>query len=155
MNKVKPGDRVSFTFVATLGDGTVFDSSDDPHGDDCGCGGDGPLEFTIGAEEVFPALEQAVLGMQVGETRVVELTAEQAFGERDERGVVAVPRSEFPADFELREQMMLELVGDDDEIHPAWVTEIAADFVTLDTNHPLAGEALRYELTLDRITPAH
>ncbi|TYO99592.1 peptidylprolyl isomerase [Geothermobacter ehrlichii] len=155
MSKVKPGDRVSFTFVATLSDGTVFDSSDELHGDDCGCGGEGPLEFTIGGDEVFPALEEAVIGMEVGETRVVELTAEQAFGERDERGIIAVPRSEFPEDFTLQEHMMLELAGDNDEVYPAWVTEIGADFVTLDTNHPLAGEALRYELTLERIVPAH
>ncbi|RMF46604.1 MAG: peptidylprolyl isomerase [Deltaproteobacteria bacterium] len=155
MSGIKQGDRVSFTFVATLKDGTVFDSSSDPHGDDCGCGGDGPLEFTIGGDEVFPALEQAIIGMQVGETRVVELSADQAFGQRDERGVVAVPRSEFPDDFDLEEHMMLELEGEDDQVYPAWITGIEADFVTLDTNHPLAGEDLRYELTLDSIVPAH
>jgi peptidylprolyl isomerase len=154
MSAVKTGDRVRFTFVAKLNDGSIFDSSDDCHEDECGCG-EGPLEFTIGGDEIFPALEKAVIGMKVGETRTVQLSAVDAYGERDERGVVEVPRSEFPDDFEVEESMMLELMGDDEEAFPAWVAAIGDTTISLDTNHPLAGEDLCYELTLDEITPAH
>jgi len=155
MSQVKTGDRVSFQFVAKLKDGTIFDSSEECHDDDdCGCGG-GALEFTLGGEEVFPVLEQAVLGMQVGESKTVTINSSDAYGERDERGVIAVPRSEFPDDFEVEESMMLELLGENEEAYPAWVAEIAEDTITLDTNHPLAGEELTYEMTLEKIEQAN
>ncbi|ORJ61545.1 hypothetical protein B5V00_05770 [Geothermobacter hydrogeniphilus] len=154
MSQVKTGDRVKFQFVAKLKDGTIFDSSDECHDDDCDCGG-GPLEFTVGDDEVFPALEKAILGMQVGEQKTVTLSPSDAYGERDERGVIAVPRSEFPDDFEIEESMMLELLGEDDEAYPAWVAEIGESTISLDTNHPLAGEELTYELTLVEISQAH
>jgi len=154
MSQVKTGDRVKFQFVAKLKDGTIFDSSEECHDDDCGCSG-GPLEFTIGGEEVFPALEQAVLGMKVNEQKTITLKPGEAYGERDERGVIVVPRSEFPDDFEVEESMMLELLGEDDEAYPAWVAEVGESNVTLDTNHPLAGEELTYELTLEEINPSH
>lgn len=157
MSQVKTGDRVTFKFVGKLEDGTIFDSSEETHthAEDCGCDGEGPLEFTVGQEDILPALEQAVIGMSVGESRIIRLSAADAYGERNEEQVITIPRSELPEDLEPEEDQVLELVNDEDESFPVWVTEVTDTTVTLDANHPLAGEALTFEMELLEIIPAH
>lgn len=157
MSQVKTGDRVTFKFVGKLEDGTIFDSSEETHAhtDDCGCDGEGPLEFTVGQEDILPALEQAVIGMSVGETRTIKLSAAEAYGERIEEQVITIQRSELPEDLEPEEDQVLELVNDEDESFPVWVTEVTDTTLTLDANHPLAGEVLTFEMELIEIIPAH
>jgi len=154
MTQVKSGDFVRFNFIGRLEDGTVFDSSEEHHhhDDDCGCeGGGGPLEFRVGQEDVLPALEQAVIGMEVGDKRTVTLTPAEAYGEREDENIITVPRSEFPDDLEPEEDQLLEMLDDDGEAFPVWVTEVTDDTVTLDANHPLAGETLIFEMELTEI----
>jgi len=158
MSQVKTGDRVTFKFIGKLDDGTVFDSSEEthPHDEDCGCGEEGgPLEFTVGQEDILPALEQAVIGMSIGDNRIVKLSAAEAYGERSEEQVVTIQRSELPEDIEPEEDQVLELINDEDESFPVWVTEVTESTVTLDANHPLAGEELTFEMELIDIIPAH
>jgi peptidylprolyl isomerase len=157
MSQVKTGDRVRFNFVGKLDDGTIFDSSDEhhDHDDDCGCDGDGPLEFIVGEEEILPSLEQAVIGMNLGEKRTVKLSPAEAYGERSDEHVVTVPRSDLPEDIEPEEDQVLEMVNDEDESFPVWITEVTDTTVTLDANHPLAGETLTFEMELIDIVPAH
>lgn len=154
MSQVKEGDIVKFNFVGKLDDGTIFDSSElseehEEHGDDCDCGG--PLEFRVGDEAILPALEAAVIGMQVGEKRTVTLTPEKAYGEHIEDNVVTIQRSELPEDLDPEEDQILEMTGEDGETFPVWITEVTADTITLDANHPLAGETLIFEMELVEI----
>ncbi|PLX80485.1 MAG: peptidylprolyl isomerase [Desulfuromonas sp.] len=154
MKQATTGDKVIFKFTGRLDDGSVFDSSDDCHDeDDCGCGG--PLEFTIGADEVLPALEQAVIGMACGDTKTVRLNPVDAYGEHIPEQVFTIDREELPEDLEPAEDQVLELLNDDGEGFPVWVTEVTDSTVTLDANHPLAGETLTFELELQEIIPAH
>ena len=169
MAKVKEGSRVRINFTGTLEDGTVFDTtydlgqndcSDDACGDDacsddscgdagCGCNPEpGPMALTIGSEEFFPAIEEALIGMAPGDKKTLTLTAEEGCGEYDEELVFTIPRDQFPADVEPAEGDDLELAGDDDEGMVVTVVDVTDTDVTVDANHPLAGEELTFELEL-------
>ncbi|WP_305041935.1 FKBP-type peptidyl-prolyl cis-trans isomerase [Geoalkalibacter sp.] len=172
MSQAKNGDRVRLHFIGRLDDGTIFETSEDCLDDDCGCSADDecghdqddcgcepePLEFTIGGGEVFPAIEQAVIGMQPGETRTVRIEPKDAYGERNEEMVFEVPRADLPPGMDPQEGEMLELAGDEDDDEdgfPVWVAAVSADSVTLDGNHPLAGNALNFEMQLIEILQGH
>lgn len=154
MSQAKTGDKVKLNFTGKLEDGTIFDSSDDCMDDECGCQ-EGPMEFIIGAGETFPALEEAVIGMRVGESRTVQLAADDGYGERNEDMVVEVSRSQLPADLVPEEGQVLELTDESGETFPVWVTAVEEESVTLDANHPLAGRDLLFELELLEILPPH
>lgn len=174
IRQVKPGDRVKINFNGTLEDGTLFDSTyevdegqdDDCECDDCecdeegsgcedegcGCGSHGgPLELEIGAEDFFPEVEAALIGMSPGDRKTVTIIAADAFGEYDEAMVSTVPRSQFPDDITPMVGDDFELVNDDGEAMVVTVIEVDDTEVTLDANHPLAGEDLTFEVELVEI----
>lgn len=155
MAKVKQGDRVKINFTGRLEDGTIFDttveeagcSSDDCVSDDCGCE-TGPMELTIGSESFFPQIEAALVGMAPGEKKTIVIPAEDAFGDYDEENVITLGRDQFPDDLVPEVDMDLELNGEDGESIVGTVVEVTNENVTLDANHPLAGEDLIFDLEL-------
>ncbi|MDX9708813.1 MAG: peptidylprolyl isomerase [Trichloromonas sp.] len=162
MAQAKKGDRVTINFIGTLEDGTVFDttfpdpeaacSTDDCGLDDCGCCDEsGPMELVIGEDDFFTQIEEALVGMAPGEKKTVKIPAEDAFGEYDEDKVFTVPRSEIPDDIYPEVGQELELTGEDDEVIEVTVVEVDDEHITLDANHPLAGEDLSYEVELYEI----
>ena len=134
------GKTVKVHYKGTLADGTVFDSSEDRD----------PLEFLTGSEQVLPGFEAAVVELEVGKSKTVTLAAVDAYGDRDEDMVGMVPRDSIPDDMDIEVDMMLQMETEDG-IMPVRVVEIAEDSVTLDANHPLAGEALTFDVTLVEI----
>ncbi len=155
IKQVKLGDRVKFNFNGTLEDGTVFDStyeSDNCEDDGCGCGGTGgPMELEIGADQFFPQIEAALVGMSPGDRKTLTITADDAFGDYDEEMVSIVPRGQFPAGINPALGDDFELVNDDGESMVVTVIEVDDAEITLDANHPLAGEDLTFELELVEI----
>lgn len=164
MAQAKQGDRVRIDFTGTLDDGTVFDSTldevecadecdaDEHATGDCGCGCEsGPMELTIGEGELFPQIEEALVGMSPGEEKTVVIPAAEAFGEFDEEKVFTAPRSSFPDDFDPQPGEELILTNEDGEEMGVAVVEVADQEVKLDANHPLAGEDLTYKLQLVEI----
>lgn len=169
IKQVKLGDRVKINFNGTLEDGTVFDTTyeteectdddcgcdDDGNGcedDGCGCGSEsGPMELEIGAEEFFPQIEEALVGMSPGDKKTLTILSADAFGAYDVEMVSTVPRSQFPADITPVVGDDLELLNDDDEGMIVTVIEVDDVEVTLDANHPLAGEDLTFEVELVEI----
>lgn len=158
----KQGDKVRINFTGTLEDGSVFDTTiketgccdDDNCGcddDGCGCGETGPMELTIGNEEFFPQIEEALIGMAPGEKRTVVIPAEDAFGEYDEDEVFAISREQLTGDIVPEVGMELELTGDEDEPADVVVVEVREDAIVVDANHPLAGEDITYEVELVEI----
>ncbi len=134
----KNGDRVRVHYTGRLEDGQVFDSSKD---------GD-PLEFTVGAGEVIPGFDEAVRGMQVGESKTVEVEPEDAYGERREGLVTRVSRenAQFPVEPQVGMHFGLPL-QDGSQIEVV-VTEVTDTHVTIDGNHPLAGQKLIFDVEL-------
>ncbi len=131
------GDTVQVHYTGRLDDGETFDSSD---------GGD-PLEFQVGAGQVIPGFDEGVLGMSVGDKKTVKIEADDAYGPRAEQLVNQIPRAGINLG-ETKPEAGMSLimhVADGQEI-PVTITEVTATHVTLDANHPLAGERLTFEI---------
>lgn len=150
MKQAKQGDLVKVRFTGKLDDGTVVDSSEECECEECECEDD-RLEFTIGEEQLVPGLEEAFIGMRPGESKTIRLSAERAYGPYDDEMVMEVPRTEFPDDIDPEVGQMLELTGDDGESFVVTVTEVSDEAVTLDANHPLAGQDINYDIELVEI----
>lgn len=137
----KKGDTVRVHYKGTLDDGSEFDNS----------AGREPLEFRLGTGQVISGFERTVTGMTVGETRIARLNSGDAYGLHRAELVLSLPREQFPEDVEPQVGQQLELGADDGGRTPVVITAIEAETVTLDANHPLAGEALTFELELVEI----
>jgi peptidylprolyl isomerase len=135
------GDTVHVHYTGRLDDGTQFDSS----------AGREPLSFTLGAGQVVKGFDDAVDGMEVGETKTVRMPAAQAYGERDERMTVQVPREQMPQGAEPQVGMQLMIQLQNGQQLPVTIVDVTEDSVTLDGNHALAGEALTFDLELVEI----
>ncbi len=118
--------------------------------------GQEPLIYLHGGyDDIFPLIEEAVHGKKIGESVIVKMQPNDAFGEYDAELVQMEPRKAFPKELEVG--MQFEGVpesGDDDDILIYRVTEIADDKVMLDGNHPLAGMALVFTCTVTALRPA-
>ena len=141
MSQPKTGDTVRVHYTGTLGDGSPLDSSRES----------APLEFTLGSGQLIPGFEQAVAEMALGENRTVNIPADEAYGPRYDELLQTVPRDLMPDGIEL--VVGLALQGSDPDGHPMryTVVEFTDENVSLDGNHPLAGQALTFELELIEI----
>lgn len=141
MAKVKSGDTVQVHYKGTLKSGELFDSSE----------GREPLEFTVGSGQVINGFDTAVVDMEAGETKTVEIPVENAYGARTQEALISVPRSEFPEDITPEVGQELQMSDDQGHIYPVVVAGVEADHVILDANHPLAGQDLTFEINLVKI----
>jgi len=138
MTAVKSGDKVKVHYTGRLHDGTVFDTSAEGE----------PLEFQLGAGEIIPGFEQAVLGMSPGDAKKVDIPVEAAYGPRNEAMVIEVERGQFPTEFEPEVGQQFQLPQQNGQMTIVTVTAVSDGSVTLDGNHPLAGEHLAFEIEL-------
>lgn len=143
MQQAKSGDKVKVHYHGTLRNGETFDSSN----------GREPLEFTVGSGQVIKGFDEGVKGMQVGEKKKVEINAEDAYGEKDERNVIEFPKDQFPADMKPEVGMQLMLSNGQGQNFNVTVVEVKDDTVILDANHPLAGQDLIFDIELVEIAP--
>lgn len=141
MTQAKAGDTVRIHYRGTLDDGSEFDSS----------AGRDPLEFTLGGGQVIPGFDNAVTGMAVGESKTVTIPPAEAYGESNPGMIHEVPRSEIPANIPVHAGAMLSASDGQGQQMQLTVVEADDQTVKLDANHPLAGKALTFELTLDSI----
>jgi FKBP-type peptidyl-prolyl cis-trans isomerase 2 len=138
MTQAKEGDKVRVHYTGKLADGTVFDSS---------VGGD-PMEFEIGSGQVIAGFEQAVIGLNPGETRKTEIGSDDAYGSYRDDMVVEVERTKFPAHMNPKVGDQLQLRQGEDRSFLVTVTAVGDSTVRLDANHPLAGKDLTFEIEL-------
>ncbi|HRD93814.1 MAG TPA: peptidylprolyl isomerase [Accumulibacter sp.] len=122
--------------------------------------GQEPLVYLHGGyDDIFPLIEEAVQGKKIGESVIVKMQPDDAFGEYDAALVQVEPRSQFPQELQVGMQFegVPEGADDDDEDEDVLiyrVTEMADDKVVLDGNHPLAGMALVFTCTVTGVRPA-
>ncbi|HLT46745.1 MAG TPA: peptidylprolyl isomerase [Rubricoccaceae bacterium] len=138
MATAQPGDTIRLHYTGRLRDGSVFDSSE---------GGE-PLAFTLGEGEVIPGFERGVVGMAEGEARTIEVPANEAYGDYRAELQVAVDRRQLPPGLEPEVGQRLQVGMEDGGTLEVVVTEVGDDTVTLDANHPLAGEDLVFDVSL-------
>lgn len=141
MSRAKLGDKVSIHYIGTLDNGRIFDQADATN----------PRVFTIGAGEVFPALEEAVVGMRTGEVKNVPIPAEQAYGPRRQENILTIRRDTLPPEREVRVGEKVQIEFRDGQQLVMRVLEIGGETLTLDGNHALAGCDLTFALKLDAI----
>ena len=132
------GDTVAVHYAGRLDDGTPFDSSE----------GREPLRFTLGSGQVVSGFDEAVTGMEVDEEKTVRLDPEAAYGARRDDLVLTVPNDAFPDGQTPTEGQRVRLGLQGGGAVDAQVVGVADDSVTLDANHPLAGQALTFDLRL-------
>lgn len=138
MAQAQRGDTVRVHYTGKFNDGEVFDTS----------GGGDPLEFELGSNQVIQGFEEAIVGMCPGESKNHHIPVEKAYGPRREELVIAVERDKFPPQMELEIGQVLQLQSDEGNAIQALVTELAEASVTLDANHPLAGQDLTFDIQL-------
>ncbi len=134
---VQDGDVVEAHYVGTLDDGTQFDSSRDRGT---------PFTFTVGTGQVIPGFDEAVRGAKVGDVITARMEAANAYGEWTEDRVIEVPFNPEQGDVAVGDEVFLT------NGQPATVLEVTEETVTLDANHPLAGEALTFEIEILAVT---
>ncbi|AJY44721.1 FKBP-type peptidyl-prolyl cis-trans isomerase [Martelella endophytica] len=144
MAEAKSGDTVRIHYTGTLNDGSMFDSSQ----------GRQPLEFTVGAGQIIPGLDREIAGMNVGDSRAVQVPAAEAYGDHDPQKVQVVPRSAMPQEMEITPGMQLQARTPNGETVPLIVTKVEPEEVTVDANHPLAGQDLNFAVELVEIVKA-
>ena len=128
--------------IVTLDDGSEFDSS----------AGRDPLEFTVGSGQVIPGFDKAVEGMAVGDNKSVRLEPDEAYGPRHDQLVQEVDRSMLPDDLDPKEGMALQSSSPDGQVMQFMVTDVSEQSITVDANHPLAGQALSFDIELVEIS---
>lgn len=138
MAQAKYGDIVKVHYTGKFDDGMVFDSSVNR----------GHLEFTLGEGRVIPGFEQAVIGMNPGESKTFKIQADSAYGPYHKEMVAVIDRNQFPSDPEPKAGQQLKIRKQDGETIIVTVTNVSESEVTLDANHPLAGKDLIFDIQL-------
>ncbi len=138
MTAIKQGDTVRIHYTGTLLDGKVFDSSE----------GRDPLEFAVGSGQIIPGLDAALPGMEIGEKKRVEIDCVDAYGPINPGMRQQIPREGIPDDIPLEPGTQLQMQTPDGQALPVTVVEVDEATVTLDANHPLAGQDLVFEIEI-------
>lgn len=136
MTAIKQGDTVRIHYTGTLRDGNVFDSSE----------GRDPLEFAVGSGQIIPGLDAALPGMEIGEKKRVEVDCQDAYGPINPAMRQDVPRDGIPDDIPLDPGTQLQMQTPDGQALPVTVVDANEETVTLDANHPLAGQDLIFDI---------
>lgn len=141
MAEAKNGDSVKVHYTGKLDDGTVFDTSAERE----------PLLFTVGEGKLIPDFEQAVVGMNPGESKTIQVPSGNAYGPHRKEMIMVVEQNQFPPELKLEVGQQLQVRQQDGSAFVVKVTEIAESGVTLDGNHPLAGKDLTFDIELTEI----
>ena len=138
------GDTVTIDYVLRKSDGEVVGNTQQV----------GPQAVELGSGQIFPQIEQALTGMEVGEEKTVSIPSEQAFGARNEQLVIDIPRSNLPPEPTPQPGMALQAQSPDGQPMTLHILEVGDETIKADGNHPLAGEDVTFDLTLRDIKQA-
>jgi len=141
MRQIQPGDTVKVHYTGKLDDGTLFDSTLTRE----------PFEVKIGSGLSAPGFEMRITGMAVGDKRSFSVPPEEGFGFRDEKNIEKLNRANFPEDLGLEVGKQLQVPHAEGGHIRATVIALDDKTVTLDTNHPLAGKILHFEVEIVEI----
>jgi len=138
MVQAKSGDTVRIHYSGFLMDGTIFDSSLEGE----------PFEFTLGDGSVIPGFDAGLLGMTEGDEKTLAIPPESAYGARDEGLVAEIERTQIPPDIDPQVGAILQITSEEGDASNVIITQVTDNAITLDGNHPLAGQELIFEVKL-------
>jgi FKBP-type peptidyl-prolyl cis-trans isomerase 2 len=133
--QVADGMRVTLEYTLTLPDKSVADST----------AGQTPFSYVHGGHEIIPGLEKALIGLKAGDKKRVKIPAADAYGLYDQAKVISVPKKNVPPEAKVGTVLRSE------SGQPAKVLEIKGDSVVIDTNHPLAGKDLTFDVNILKV----
>jgi FKBP-type peptidyl-prolyl cis-trans isomerase 2 len=136
---VEQGDLIKVDYKGTLEDGTQFDSSI----------GREPLEFTAGAGQMIKGFDSAVIGMKLHEEKNIKLNPSEAYGEVNPEAIVSVSKQQLSEAGLNNVEVGMKIFASG---HPATITEVNDENVTVDFNHELAGKTLNFWIKIMEIT---
>ena len=137
MKTVTNGSTVTVHYKGTLNDGSVFDDSN-VRGS--------AIEVVLGTGRVIPGFEAALIGMSEGQSKSVTIAAADAYGPTNPQAIQQVPMNAFPADFQPTPGETVQGTNENGQPLIARVVSHDPSSVTLDFNHPLAGEDLTFDI---------
>lgn len=139
MAKAKNGDKVTVHYTGKFEDGKVFDTSLDGQ----------PLSFELGNGHVIQGFNDAVVGMEPGESNTVTISPDKAYGDYKKELVIKIEKSKLPpdADPQIGQKLSANHSGNDTKINFT-IVEIEDDVLTLDANHVLSGRNLVFDIEL-------
>jgi peptidylprolyl isomerase len=140
MKKAQVGNTVVINYSGKLKDGKEVLASPDNR----------PVNFKLGHDEIIKGVQDALVGMQKGESKTITLAPDEAFGQHQEKNIIELDKNRLsePARNNLQEGRNLELINSHGEKVIARVNKITDDKVILDTNHFLAGKEIIFDITL-------
>ena len=138
MSTVENGNTVSVHYTGTLNDGTQFDTSQ----------GRDPLSFQVGDGQVISGFDNAVVGMVVGESKTFTIPAEEAYGPKNEDAIQEVSKTRFPEGYDAEVGQTVTGQNEVGQNFQALIIAETEETVTLDFNHPLAGQDLTFNVEL-------
>jgi len=141
MGKIKNGDTIKVHYTGKLDDGSVFDTSE----------GREPLQFEVGEGQVIEGFEEAVVGMNKGESKTIKIASDKGYGDCREDMFLKVDRGQIPPEIPLEVGLQLQVTGPGGQPAIVTVKEISDKSITLDANHPLAGKELTFEIEIVEI----
>lgn len=133
---------ISFSYVLTAKGGEVIDASAQGK----------PLIFITGLGQIIPGLEAILIKMETAQKKTVTVPSQHAYGAYDEKLIYKVDRSKLPSR-DIKVGDMFE-VGQEGQFAPVAITAINGDDITLDGNHPLAGQDLTFAVEIVSKRPA-
>ncbi len=136
MSEVKKGDKVKVHYTGKLTDETIFDSSRERE----------PIEFTVGAGQMIEGFDNAVVGMKKGDTKVVEIPSEKAYGPKREEAIITINKNQLGEGLDPQVGMQLEATQPDGRKQILVIQEVKGEEIVLDGNHPLAGKELIFDI---------
>jgi len=144
-NTIGKDKVVSIDYTLTNDAGDVIDSSK----------GREPLQYLHGHGRLIPGMEKGLEGRAVGDTFKLTLPPEEGYGKKDPNMVQAVPRSNFQGVPSIEKGMQFQARSPDGHgARVVTVVDVSADTVTVDANHPLAGETLHFDVSVKDVRDA-
>ena len=138
------GDTVTIDYVLKRGDGEVVGNTEEA----------GPQQVQLGAGQIFPQIEEALINMEVGDSKSVDIASDKAFGPRSEELVIDIPRANLPPEPAPQPGMAMQAQSPDGQPLTLYIVEVGEQTVKADGNHPLAGEDISFAITLRDIKQA-
>lgn len=124
--------------------GTVLDTSENRD----------VLKFIVGSGMIIPGLEKELYGKKKGDKLSVTVQAKDGYGEYDDTQMIKVSKSQFPEGTEQKPGMAVQAQRQDGEVQILTIKEVENDTVTLDANHPLAGQTLHFDVEIEEVRDA-
>ncbi len=140
----KTGDTVIVDYTVRTGDGNVIGGTEK----------EGPQTLTLGGGDILAPIDSALAGMHEGAEQNITVPAADAFGPRRDELIIEIPHASLPQDQPPQPGMTLSAQQPDGSTVNLMVTDVNAETVTADGNHPLAGEDLHFDLKLLEVKPA-